>query len=217
MTENRSFTYTHLHCNLRKRQSFRKPEFDNPPCLFREVRLYDSLHLGENQLIAALFRFIHIDIKVIEGGNALMRLTVPYVVDAPVAHRPEQICSRKICRKRVCIKQRSKDVMDNVARKIIVMQQSQRHTMELPIMRFEKPFYVIYACHALYRHASMRKLNPKMFFFDDCCKFNFYRAKKACQNEFDTLQDSRKCNMLPKPCVFQLYYSSSLVEGKSAS
>lgn len=32
-------------------------------------------------------------------------------------------------------------------------------------MRFEKPFYVIYACHALYRHASMRKLNPKMFFF----------------------------------------------------
>lgn len=44
----------------------------------------------------------------------------------------------------------------------------------------------------------------------------FSAQKKACQNEFDTLQDSRKCNMLPKPYAFQFSYSS-LAAGKSAS
>lgn len=63
------------------------------------------------------------------------------------------------------VEQRGKHIVDNVARQIIVMQQSHGEPEHLRIMCFEKPLYVVSVRHTPYRHTPVRKLNTLQQFF----------------------------------------------------
>ena len=49
--------------------------------------------------------------------------------------------------------------MYNVTCKILVVQECNSQSMHSRIMSFEKPLYVISACHTLIRHITFSKLN----------------------------------------------------------
>lgn len=58
------------------------------------------------------------------------------------------------------VKQRCKNIMDDVARKVIIMQKCLGQPVHLRIMRFEKLLYVVSVPHTLIRHITSAKLNP---------------------------------------------------------
>ena len=76
-----------------------------------------------------------------------MNIQVAYMVETTIADGSEQIARSQGRDSYVRFKQRAKNIMDDIARKIIVMQKHRGLPVHLRIMFFEQLFYVGPMCH----------------------------------------------------------------------
>ena len=86
------------------------------------------------------------------------------MIETAVLHRSEKIAAGHEGVVST-VEQRGKHIVDNVARQIIVMQQTHGKAVHLRIMCFEKPLYVVSVRHTPYIHTPIRKLNTLQQFF----------------------------------------------------
>ena len=136
MTVNGSLAYTHYRCNTGKRHSVRKTQFHDAACLRRDVIVYQAVNPGYGLLIRPIFTVVLLIVKEITVDYALMDPAVADMVETTVPDRSEQItCVGKDGP--VTVEQRCKHIMDDVARKITVMQKCLGQPVHLRIMRFE--------------------------------------------------------------------------------
>ncbi len=76
-----------------------------------------------------------------------MDIQVAYMVETTIADSSQQITLGQSRDSYIPVKQSAKNIMDDVARKIIVMQKYRGLPMHLRIMLFEQLFYVGPMCH----------------------------------------------------------------------
>ena len=146
MTVNGSLAYPHCRSNTGEWHTIGKTQFNDAPCLRRNVITYQTVNSCYCFIIRTFLNVVFLIVKEISVGYALMNLTVTDMVQAAVPDRFQQIAPVDM-ETWVSVKQRGKHIMDDVARKIIVMQKCRGQPVHLRIMCFEKLFYVVPVRH----------------------------------------------------------------------
>ena len=148
MTVHRRLAYTHCSCDTSERHSITEAQLHHSSCLWRDIIAYQAVNPGYRFLVRPVFSVVFLIVKEIPVGNALMDIAVTDMVEAAVPDSFEQI-STAYKEVSTPVEQLRKHIMDNVARKVIVVQKRRGQPVHLRIMCFEKPLYVISVSHTL--------------------------------------------------------------------
>lgn len=159
MTIYGSLAYPHDRRDPGERQPVGKTQFNDAPCLRRDVAAYHAVDPCDCLIIGPAVRVVLLIVEKIAVGNALMYIAVADMVKAAVFHRFQQIAASDGDRL-TATEQRSENIVDYIARKIIVVKQRYRHTVHPLVMRPEKLLYVISVRHTPIKTHTILKTQP---------------------------------------------------------
>lgn len=133
MTVYRSLAYAHNRCYSRERHAFGKSHFHDATGLRRDIVIYHIVYPLDCLLVGPFLFVIFLIIEKITLRYALVDPAVAYMIETAVADSLLKIPSRN--RKvGISVEQGHEHIMDDVARKIIVVQKRHGQPVHLRIM-----------------------------------------------------------------------------------